>query len=238
MATLYHAFKSGTITDNPLSSGATQVNSAGFSALPVVASPDILWITLDPLGSAGVPELIKVTAHTSASTQVTCTRGEQQANGGSAARSHALAIPWAHAMTPIDIVTGQAQAFTVSTVSQLGAVAHTVNYAKFTQVGDFVMGYCRITATAAGTANNAITVEVTGLPDTPSDHGGSINSSGGFVFEDLSLTTTYVGACAVNSVTTQFRFVVHNANAQLGVIPNFAIANGDILYFHFLYPVV
>lgn len=102
MTRLRSNFQSGTITDNPLSSSATTINSANFANLPVVASPDTLVLVLDPLGSAGAPEIVIVTAHTAAATSVTVTRGAE----GTTARSHALGMGWQHNATARDFATG------------------------------------------------------------------------------------------------------------------------------------
>jgi len=94
MARLRRNFASGTITDNPLTAGATTINSAGFSGLPVVAAPDIMTLVLDPLGTGGIPEVAYVTAHTAAATAVTVVRGQESTYGGSGARQHAQGVPW------------------------------------------------------------------------------------------------------------------------------------------------
>lgn len=98
MATLYSNIKGGTITDSPLSSGATTINSAAFANLPAVTGADILWITLDPAASAGAPEIVKVTAHTASATSVTVVRGQQSTS----ARSHNSGTVWKHAATKDD----------------------------------------------------------------------------------------------------------------------------------------
>src|SRR5215207_447292 len=103
MAKLYHAFKSGTITDAPLTLGATTINSAGFSALPTI-STDSMYLVLDPAGTAGTPEIVTVTTHTAAATSVTATRGQQASLGGSAARQHYVGTSWVAAFTPQDLV--------------------------------------------------------------------------------------------------------------------------------------
>ncbi|HET7110287.1 MAG TPA: hypothetical protein VFI41_05410 [Gemmatimonadales bacterium] len=100
MARLRRNFTSGAITDNPLTAGATTINSTGFASLPVVASPDIIAIVLDPLGTAGIPEVAYVTAHAAGTPNVvTVLRGQEQALGGSAGRIHAQGIPWVVAET-------------------------------------------------------------------------------------------------------------------------------------------
>lgn len=104
MPVLMHAFKSGTLTDNPLTNVATSVNSAGFSALPTVANPDTCWLVLDPEGTAGTPEIVQVTVHTAAATVCTIVRGQQTAFGGSTARQHAVGTKWVLALTPSDLL--------------------------------------------------------------------------------------------------------------------------------------
>lgn len=98
MSTLYENFLAGQVSDNPLSNSATTINSAGFSALPVVAAPDIMWLTLDPNGDDGAPEIVKVTAHSASATSVTVVRAQQ----GTTARSHDLNTVWNHSWTKED----------------------------------------------------------------------------------------------------------------------------------------
>lgn len=88
----------GTITDNPLTSGATTVNSAAFASLPVVAAPDYLPITLDP-DKPGV-EVVWVMAHTAAATVCTIWRNRE----GTAASAHNQNSLWVHAPTVRDFV--------------------------------------------------------------------------------------------------------------------------------------
>lgn len=102
MARLRRNFTSGTITDNPLTSGATTINSANFANLPVVASPNTMSLILDPLGAAGVPEVVLITAHTAGATSVTVSRGQETAYGGGAARQHAQTTMWIHAVTTLE----------------------------------------------------------------------------------------------------------------------------------------
>lgn len=82
----------GTVSDNPLTAGATTLNSAGLANLPAVATQHAV-IVLDPLRSAGAPEIVVVTAHTGAATSATVTRGAY----GTTARSHASGTLWVHA---------------------------------------------------------------------------------------------------------------------------------------------
>lgn len=100
MARLRSDFKNGTITDNPLTNVATTINSAAFANLPTV-SGDELTLILDPTGSAGAPETVKVTAHSAAATSVTVARGQE----GSSARQHASGTTWRHSSTAADFIT-------------------------------------------------------------------------------------------------------------------------------------
>ena len=83
-------FISGTITDNPLLIGATTFNSAALASVPEVASPDIVTIVLDPVGTGGAPEIAYITAHTAAATVATISRAAESTT----ARQHASAITW------------------------------------------------------------------------------------------------------------------------------------------------
>jgi hypothetical protein len=77
-------FALGTITDNPLAIGATTVNSAAFTNLPVVDTTNHLMLVLDPTGINGAPEIVRVTAHAVSSTACTITRATEGTN----ARAH------------------------------------------------------------------------------------------------------------------------------------------------------
>lgn len=89
----------GTLTDNPLLVGATTMNGAGLANLPAVTSNHAV-IVLDPLRTAGAPEIVIVTAHTAAATSATITRGAY----GTTARQHAAGVLWIHAPTIEDTI--------------------------------------------------------------------------------------------------------------------------------------
>jgi hypothetical protein len=104
MASVFSNASAGTITDSPLSSGATTINSAAFAFLPTIASPDYLYITVDPTGVAGLPEIVQVTAHSAAATSCAVVRGQQAvANLTSAGRSHLVGTIWRHSATKADL---------------------------------------------------------------------------------------------------------------------------------------
>lgn len=118
MASLHRNFLSGTITDNPLLIAGTTINSAEFANLPAVASPDYMWLVLDPTAVAGNPELVKVTAHTASATSITVTRGQQSTT----ARQHLLSTIWRAVFTKND-----AEA---SLLAQSGVAAGDLLYAS------------------------------------------------------------------------------------------------------------
>lgn len=81
----------GTTTDNPLTAGATTMNSAGLANLAAVSSAEAI-IVLDPNRVSGAPEIVVVTAHTGSATSATIQRGQF----GTSAREHAQGTEWVH----------------------------------------------------------------------------------------------------------------------------------------------
>lgn len=112
MATLYENLQGGTISDNPLSSGALNINSTAFQYLPQVDGGNIMYLTLDPEGVHGAPEIVTVTGHYASGTAVAVTRGSQD----TVAREHPLNTVWIHGLTEAD-------------VDQLGAPVQTAGIA-------------------------------------------------------------------------------------------------------------
>lgn len=89
----------GTVADNPLSPGATTLNSNQLVLFPVI-SGDHAVITLDPLRQYGDPEIVVITAHTAAATTVTIQRGQY----GTIAREHPFGTVWVHALLDEDCI--------------------------------------------------------------------------------------------------------------------------------------
>lgn len=89
----------GTVSDNPLSPGATTFNSNQLVLLPVVIGNHAI-ITLDPLRLYGDPEIVIVTAHSAASTVATIQRGAY----GTSAREHPSTTVWVHALIDEDCI--------------------------------------------------------------------------------------------------------------------------------------
>ena len=95
MARLHYNFLGGLVEDNPLLVGATTLNSAGLAALPAIASPDIVPITIDPDGIFGAPEIAHITAHAAGATSATILREQE----GTTKREHPRDIEWVHSFT-------------------------------------------------------------------------------------------------------------------------------------------
>lgn len=89
----------GTVSDNPLTNAATTLNSNGLADLAAVSSAHAVLV-LDPLRTAGAPEIVIVTAHTGSATSATITRGAY----GTSARQHAQGTLWVHAPTIDDVI--------------------------------------------------------------------------------------------------------------------------------------
>lgn len=89
----------GTVSDNPLTSGATTLNSNGLADLAAVSSAFAVLV-IDPERTAGAPEIVFVTAHTGSATSATIGRGKY----GTSARQHAQGTPWVHAATKEDLI--------------------------------------------------------------------------------------------------------------------------------------
>lgn len=98
MARLYADFISGTITDAPLTAGATTVNAAILASVPEVVAPDIVALILDPEAAGNGPEIVHITAHTASATSATITRGQE----GTSAVEHAAGTIVYHGLTADD----------------------------------------------------------------------------------------------------------------------------------------
>lgn len=105
-------FIGGLVEDNPLSSGATTLTSAGLAAVGTLGTDEYMVVILDPDGVDGEPEIAYITAHTSAATTATISRGLES----STARAHDRDTPWVHAATAQDF-----EGITLATQEQASA---------------------------------------------------------------------------------------------------------------------
>lgn len=94
-----HYANIGGETDAALTDVATSLSSPALAALPEIASPDFIFICVDPDGIAGAPEWMKITAHTAAATTATVERAAES----STARAHKADIEWVHTLAPSEM---------------------------------------------------------------------------------------------------------------------------------------
>lgn len=98
MARKYQPFLSGLVSDDPLASDATTLNSTQLADMMALSGSDTLTVVLDPDGVDGNPEVVYVTAHTASATSATITRAQE----GTTAREHAENTVWRHVVTNVD----------------------------------------------------------------------------------------------------------------------------------------
>ena len=70
LAEIFQNLLSGTLSADP-GSGGTTLTSANLASMQAVAGADFMWVTIDPEGLVGAPEIVKVSAHTAAATTAT-----------------------------------------------------------------------------------------------------------------------------------------------------------------------
>jgi len=133
-------FMSGTITDNPLTSGATTFNSAALASVVAVGSTEQVAVTLDPTGSAGAPEIVWITAHTASATSATILRGQE----GTTARQHASGISWVHSPTTKDFDYRQCR---LTRITNQAIANNTVVTISWTVEDSDLDGWIAVTAT-------------------------------------------------------------------------------------------
>jgi hypothetical protein len=110
------------------------------------------------------------------------------------------------------------------TLVQSGAVTKTVNYARYTKIGRYVLVNYYLTVTGSGTGANVIFL---GLPLAAATSGLACVGTG-MVF-DSSASTFWHGPAIVATSTT-VKFAAYNAGNYLGAAGMTAgLASGDIL---------
>ena len=117
-------FLGGTITDNPLTSGATTFNSAALASLVAIGTTEHAAITLDPDGVGGAPEVVIVTAHTASATSATVLRGQE----GTTARAHNLSTACVHSPTVRDFDYTQCRLTRAATQSVSSATVTAISW--------------------------------------------------------------------------------------------------------------
>lgn len=116
------------------------------------------------------------------------------------------------------------------TITQSVNVTKTINYARYTVLDNTVIMYAHMSVTGAGVGGNSIIIG--GMPLAPSSIGASGTAIGaGYIFDTgVAIYSNTVVAVGAND----FRFVGYNA-LYLGLVPNFGLANGDIISFQATY---
>lgn len=94
MGRVYQNFLGGEL-DATLVIAGTSMSSPELAAMREVVAPDTLTVTLDPLGAAGDPEIVLVTAHTTSATTATVLRAQEN----TVAREHLSTTEWRHDWT-------------------------------------------------------------------------------------------------------------------------------------------
>jgi hypothetical protein len=118
-------------------------------------------------------------------------------------------------------------AFTISSVTQSGAVTFTTDRAFYRRVGRIITGHAVITLTGAGTTSNVVTVGVSGLP--AAKDANSVYGIGVFSYNEVG-TSNYVGSVRGNAAS-----ITSFAGDIIGFSPAFAAASGDIISIQFTY---
>jgi hypothetical protein len=119
-------------------------------------------------------------------------------------------------------------------------ISKTVVFARYAIHGTVCFVEARMTITGAGTANNSI--DITNLPVAPKALGGTLFGTGGCFVRDADAAADYRGTCTItdsggtNGVIA-FRRGDNTAQQAIGVSPNIALANNDIVSFAMFYEI-
>lgn len=115
------------------------------------------------------------------------------------------------------------------TMTQSGTVTATASRAKYVQIGKTVFVSVGLDVTGSGTGGNAIEVTL------PVNFTAARGCVGSFYYFDTG-STIYTGT-VVGEGTNKVRFYVSGNGNPMGVNPNFAAANTDVLVFAVSYEV-
>ena len=172
----------GTTTDAPLLVGATTVNAAGLTNLGVVTGGAEAVITLDPNRVNGAPEIVRVSAHSSAATSATISRGEF----GTSAREHPAGTEWVHGPVAEATDPGDFGGFWADyTPSNTNiTVGNGTQVARWTRVGNIVTVEWQLTfgSTTAFTGNALVGLPVTAKSGARFIGSASYNDTGTAIY--------------------------------------------------------
>lgn len=190
MSTLYENFIAGTLSST-LTVGGTTVNADCLANVPVVTSPDFMWLVLDPEAEAGDPEVVKITAHSASATSATIVRAQQDTT----AREHLSGRKIAHAWTEADItaiydlINGHIGEGGSAHAAATTSVAGFLSAADKTKLDGIEAGAKADQLFGAGAG---IQIDTVGPGDYEIAHydtstQSSVNNSGGTVIQDVTL---------------------------------------------------
>lgn len=95
---LFQNFISGTLSAG-ITNVETTIAGTALADMVAVAAPDTMYVVLDPEGTAGAPEIVTVTVHTTSATTATVTRASQSTT----ARAHLINTVFRVAATKADL---------------------------------------------------------------------------------------------------------------------------------------
>lgn len=107
-------------------------------------------------------------------------------------------------------------------------ISKTVDYAKYLDAGSLTIVRIQLTATGTGTANNAITIT------TPTTAAQATLFVGTGWYDDAGVA--YRSLAFLQSATTLSLFRTDSTvGGQIGVNPNIAVANADVIFVEAIY---
>lgn len=106
------------------------------------------------------------------------------------------------------------------TVTQLGAVTVTVNYARYVVLAQTVVVQARLTVTGSGTAGNAIVIA--GIPSPIAS--ANINTYA-IIGSALVVTSIHYHGALVANGADDWRIIIDGSSNFLGISPSIALAN-------------
>lgn len=144
---------------------------------------------------------------------------------------------WQRLMDMLEFITGGSGTWTdfTPTLDQGGAVAITVNYARYAIIGKTAVVQVKVTATGAGTSNK---FTLNGIPAAIAikQTTGGLNVLGNIVIVDSG--TAIFNATAVDNGANSVQGRGYNSSLYAGAgTPAMTIASGDTFYFGLCYEI-